>query len=147
MNIKSNEIASLIKAQIKNYSHKIESSDVGTVVTVGDDGGSSGRLRKDMSILPPGDIRNCIAALADDEDGPNGENGDGSDADAGGEEPKKRKTPAKKVEEPKDAEFEPVEEPAPEVAEPMNEEEKKVAAIIEPAEYEEQIDAPFAFDE
>ena len=36
MNIKSNEIASLIKAQIKNYSHKIESSDVGTVVTVGD---------------------------------------------------------------------------------------------------------------
>ena len=36
MNIKSNEIASLIKTQIKNYSHKIESSDVGTVVTVGD---------------------------------------------------------------------------------------------------------------
>ena len=36
MNIKSNEIASLIKAQIKNYSHKIESSDVGTVITVGD---------------------------------------------------------------------------------------------------------------
>ena len=36
MNIKSNEIASLIKAQIKNYSHKIESSDVGSVVTVGD---------------------------------------------------------------------------------------------------------------
>ena len=36
MNIKSNEIASLIKAQIKNYSHKIESNDVGTVVTVGD---------------------------------------------------------------------------------------------------------------
>lgn len=36
MNIKSNEIASLIKAQIKNYAHKIESNDVGTVVTVGD---------------------------------------------------------------------------------------------------------------
>ena len=36
MSIKSNEIASLIKAQIKNYSHKIESNDVGTVVTVGD---------------------------------------------------------------------------------------------------------------
>lgn len=36
MNIKSNEIASLIKAQIKNYSHKLESSDVGSVVTVGD---------------------------------------------------------------------------------------------------------------
>lgn len=36
MNIKPNEIASLIKAQIKNYSHKIESNDVGSVVTVGD---------------------------------------------------------------------------------------------------------------
>ena len=36
MSIKSNQIASLIKLQIKNYSHKIESNDVGTVVTVGD---------------------------------------------------------------------------------------------------------------
>ena len=36
MNIKSNEIASLIKEQIKNYSHKVESDDVGSVVTVGD---------------------------------------------------------------------------------------------------------------
>lgn len=38
------------------------------VVTVADDGGSSGRLRRDFGILPPGDIRNCIVALADDED-------------------------------------------------------------------------------
>lgn len=38
------------------------------IVTVGDDGGSSGRLRKEMGVLPPGDIRNCIAALADEED-------------------------------------------------------------------------------
>jgi uncharacterized cofD-like protein len=38
------------------------------IVSVGDDGGSSGRLREDMGILPPGDIRNCIAALADDDD-------------------------------------------------------------------------------
>ncbi|HJS29986.1 MAG TPA: YvcK family protein [Anaerolineales bacterium] len=38
------------------------------VVTVADDGGSSGRLRKEMGILPPGDIRNCLAALSDDED-------------------------------------------------------------------------------
>ena len=38
------------------------------IVTVGDDGGSSGRLREEMGVLPPGDIRNCIAALADDED-------------------------------------------------------------------------------
>ena len=35
---------------------------------MGDDGGSSGRLREELGILPPGDIRNCIAALADDED-------------------------------------------------------------------------------
>src|SRR3954464_12202034 len=38
------------------------------VVTVTDDGGSSGQLRKEFGVLPPGDIRNCIAALADDED-------------------------------------------------------------------------------
>ncbi len=38
------------------------------IVTVGDDGGSSGRLRESMGILPPGDIRHCITALADDED-------------------------------------------------------------------------------
>jgi uncharacterized cofD-like protein len=34
---------------------------------VADDGGSSGRLRRDLGILPPGDIRNCLAALSDDE--------------------------------------------------------------------------------
>jgi uncharacterized cofD-like protein len=38
------------------------------VVTVSDDGGSSGRLRRELGVLPPGDIRNCICALADDED-------------------------------------------------------------------------------
>lgn len=38
------------------------------IVTVGDDGGSSGKLRREMGVLPPGDIRNCIAALADEED-------------------------------------------------------------------------------
>jgi uncharacterized cofD-like protein len=37
------------------------------VVTVADDGGSSGRLRADFGILPPGDIRNCLAALSNDE--------------------------------------------------------------------------------
>lgn len=37
------------------------------VVTVADDGGSSGRLRREMGILPPGDIRNCLVALAEDE--------------------------------------------------------------------------------
>lgn len=42
--------------------------DITAVVTVSDDGGSSGRLRKDMGILPPGDIRNCLLALANEED-------------------------------------------------------------------------------
>jgi uncharacterized cofD-like protein len=38
------------------------------VVTVSDDGGSSGRLRQDFGVTPPGDIRNCMTALSDDED-------------------------------------------------------------------------------
>lgn len=37
------------------------------IVTVGDDGGSSGRLREELGVLPPGDIRNCITALADED--------------------------------------------------------------------------------
>ena len=41
--------------------------DLAAVVTVTDDGGSSGRLREDLKILPPGDIRNCIVALSEDE--------------------------------------------------------------------------------
>lgn len=43
------------------------SANITAIVTVADDGGSSGRLRREMGILPPGDIRNCIAALADEE--------------------------------------------------------------------------------
>ncbi len=42
-------------------------SDLSAVVTVSDDGGSSGRLRKDFNMLPPGDIRNCIVALSEDD--------------------------------------------------------------------------------
>ncbi len=42
-------------------------NNITAIVTVGDDGGSSGRLREQMGVLPPGDIRNCIAALADDD--------------------------------------------------------------------------------
>jgi uncharacterized cofD-like protein len=42
-------------------------SNITAVVTVSDDGGSSGRLQKELGILPPGDIRNCLVALADDE--------------------------------------------------------------------------------
>ncbi|HLV86167.1 MAG TPA: gluconeogenesis factor YvcK family protein [Candidatus Sulfotelmatobacter sp.] len=41
--------------------------DLCAVVTVSDDGGSSGRLRKEFNMLPPGDIRNCIVALSEDE--------------------------------------------------------------------------------
>src|SRR5205807_5814286 len=41
--------------------------DLSAVVTVSDDGGSSGRLRKEFNMLPPGDIRNCIVALSEDE--------------------------------------------------------------------------------
>jgi len=43
-------------------------SDLTAVVTVTDDGGSSGRLRREYKILPPGDIRNCLVALSKDED-------------------------------------------------------------------------------
>jgi uncharacterized cofD-like protein len=42
-------------------------SNLSAVVTVSDDGGSSGRLQKELGVLPPGDIRNCLVALADDE--------------------------------------------------------------------------------
>lgn len=44
---------------LKNYT-----SNITAIVTVGDDGGGSGVLREDLGILPPGDIRNCILALA-----------------------------------------------------------------------------------
>ena len=43
------------------------SCDITAIVTVADDGGSSGRLRKDIGMLPPGDIRNCLLALAEAE--------------------------------------------------------------------------------
>ncbi len=42
-------------------------SNLCAVVTVSDDGGSSGRLRKELNMLPPGDVRNCIVALSEDE--------------------------------------------------------------------------------
>ena len=47
---------------LKEYTHNLTA-----VVTVADDGGSSGRLRESLGILPPGDIRNCLAALSNDE--------------------------------------------------------------------------------
>ncbi len=54
---------SMLLSGIKNITNNITA-----VVTVGDDGGSSGKLRESLGILPPGDIRHCITALADDED-------------------------------------------------------------------------------
>lgn len=53
---------SMLLRGIKRFTNNITA-----IVTVGDDGGSSGRLREQMGVLPPGDIRNCIAALADDD--------------------------------------------------------------------------------
>ncbi len=46
---------------------KHHTSHITAIVTVADDGGSSGRLRRELGVLPPGDFRNCLAALADDE--------------------------------------------------------------------------------
>ena len=53
---------SVLLRGIKDYT-----SNIAAIVTVGDDGGSSGRLREDFGIVPPGDIRNCLVALADTE--------------------------------------------------------------------------------
>jgi len=46
---------------------KQHTGNITAIVTVADDGGSSGRLRRELGVLPPGDFRNCIAALADAE--------------------------------------------------------------------------------
>ncbi|MDW8395656.1 MAG: uridine diphosphate-N-acetylglucosamine-binding protein YvcK [Anaerolineae bacterium] len=54
-------LAALLRG-LKRYT-----SNITAIVTVADDGGSSGRLRREMGVLPPGDFRMCIAALADDE--------------------------------------------------------------------------------
>ncbi len=54
-------LAALLRG-IKAYTHNITA-----IVTVADDGGSSGELRRDLGVLPPGDIRNCLAALSSDE--------------------------------------------------------------------------------
>jgi len=54
-------LSSLLRG-LKNFSHNLTA-----IVTVADDGGSSGRLRAELGVLPPGDIRNCVAALAREE--------------------------------------------------------------------------------
>lgn len=59
-------LASLLRGLKHHVGEEI--GRLNAVVAVTDDGGSSGRLRRDFGVLPPGDIRNCIVALADDED-------------------------------------------------------------------------------
>lgn len=54
-------LATLLRG-LKEYTYNITA-----IVTVADDGGSSGRLRRGFGVLPPGDLRNCLAALSDDE--------------------------------------------------------------------------------
>ncbi len=53
---------SVFLRSLKKYTENITA-----IVTVADDGGSSGRIRSELGMLPPGDIRNCIIALADEE--------------------------------------------------------------------------------
>jgi uncharacterized cofD-like protein len=56
---------------LKHYARPADPSttpvDITAVVTVTDDGGSSGRLQRELEVLPPGDIRNCMVALSEDE--------------------------------------------------------------------------------
>jgi uncharacterized cofD-like protein len=54
-------LSSLLRG-LKEHTHNLTA-----IVTVADDGGSSGELRRNMGVLPPGDIRNCLAAMSNDE--------------------------------------------------------------------------------
>lgn len=56
-----------VGSQSVQNEHPLRIAELSAVVTVSDDGGSSGRLRKDFNMLPPGDVRNCIVALSEDE--------------------------------------------------------------------------------
>ncbi len=53
---------SVLLRGLKTHTHNLTA-----VITVADDGGSSGRLRRELGVLPPGDFRNCLVALSDDE--------------------------------------------------------------------------------
>ena len=70
-----NGLSTLLRG-LKDYTHLpwyqsgrklLPPVDITAVVTVTDDGGSSGRLRREFDVLPPGDIRNCMVALSEDE--------------------------------------------------------------------------------
>lgn len=62
-----NGLSTLLRG-LKRYARAAEGAlEITAVVTVTDDGGSSGRLRREFDVLPPGDIRNCMVALSQDE--------------------------------------------------------------------------------
>jgi uncharacterized cofD-like protein len=56
-----------LSALLQGLKHFASEVDITAIVTVTDDGGSSGRLRREFDVLPPGDIRNCMVALSEDE--------------------------------------------------------------------------------
>ena len=55
-----------LKQLVGKTEHDLWIDSLSAIVTVSDDGGSSGRLRDELQMLPPGDIRNCIVALSED---------------------------------------------------------------------------------
>ena len=55
-----------LSAVLEGLKHAAPAVDITAIVTVTDDGGSSGRLRREFDVLPPGDIRNCMVALSED---------------------------------------------------------------------------------
>ena len=55
-----------LKQLVGRTEHQLWIDSLSAIVTVSDDGGSSGRLRDELQMLPPGDIRNCIVALSED---------------------------------------------------------------------------------
>src|SRR6185437_9762628 len=61
---------SALLSGLKYYAHPADPAtpavDITALVTVTDDGGSSGRLRREFDVLPPGDIRSCMVALSED---------------------------------------------------------------------------------
>ncbi len=62
-----NGLATLLRGLKRYVKAQPDLVDITAIVTVTDDGGSSGRLRREFDVLPPGDIRNCMVALSEDE--------------------------------------------------------------------------------
>ncbi len=55
-----------LKQRVGKSDEQLWIENLSAIVTVSDDGGSSGRLRDELQMLPPGDIRNCMIALSED---------------------------------------------------------------------------------